>query len=186
MVYYYIKLPRRRSETERICGGKKEAKKAVAKAQQKERERFGERLDTKEGKRSIYGIAKQMAGERKDIVDMKYLKNESGAVLIEADAVKERWREYMERLFNIENDWDGVLEGDKVEGPCELINEKEVEEGNQGHESRKGRRTIRGGGRNVESSWKERNKMVDRAIQPGGRRRGNSKRMGTQHPHTHF
>ena len=33
----------------------------------------------------------------------------------------------MERLLNIENDWDGVL-GDKVEGPCELINEKEVEE----------------------------------------------------------
>ena len=34
----------------------------------------------------------------------------------------------MERLLNIENDWDGVLEGDKVEGPCELINDKEVEE----------------------------------------------------------
>ena len=51
-----------------------------------------------------------------------------GEVLVEADAVKERWREYMERLLNIENDWDGVLEGDKVEGPCELINEKEVKE----------------------------------------------------------
>ena len=38
----------------------------------------------------------------------------------------------------------------------------------------KARRTIRGGGRNVESSWKE------RATQPGGKRRGNSKRMGTQ------
>ena len=59
---------------------------------------------------------------------MKCLKNESGEVLVEADAVKERWREYMERLLNIENDWDGVLEGDKVEGLCELINEKEVEE----------------------------------------------------------
>ena len=51
-----------------------------------------------------------------------------------------------------------MLEGDKVEVPCELINEKEVEEAIKGHESRKGRRTIRGGGRNVESSWKERNK----------------------------
>ena len=50
-----------------------------------------------------------------------------GEVLAEADAVKERWREYMERILNIENDWDGVLEGDKVEGPYELIN-KEVEE----------------------------------------------------------
>ena len=33
----------------------------------------------------------------------------------------------MERLLNIENDWNGVL-GDKVEGPYKLINEKEVEE----------------------------------------------------------
>ena len=83
---------------------RKEAKKTVAKAQQKEKERFGERLGTKEGQRSVYRIAKQMAGERKDIVDMKCLKNESGEVLAEADAVKERWREYMERLLNIEND----------------------------------------------------------------------------------
>ena len=49
-------------------------------------------------------------------------------VLVEDDAVKERWREYMKRLLSMENDWDGVLERDKVEGPCELINEKEVEE----------------------------------------------------------
>ena len=53
---------------------RKEAKKAVAKAQQKERERFGERLDTK-GQRSVYRIAKQMTDKRKDIVDMKCLKN---------------------------------------------------------------------------------------------------------------
>ena len=87
---------------------RKEAKKAVAKAQQKERERFGERLDTKEGQRSVYRIVSkwQVKG---DTVDMKCLNNESGEVLIEADAVKERWREYMERLLNIENDWDGVL-----------------------------------------------------------------------------
>ena len=46
---------------------------------------------------------------------------------------------------------------------------KEVEEAIKDHESRKGRRIIRGGGRNVESSWKERNKKVDRAMQPGGK-----------------
>ena len=46
-----------------------EARKAVAKAKQKER---------------------------------KYLKNKTGKVLVEADGVKERWREYMERLLNIE------------------------------------------------------------------------------------
>ena len=107
---------------------KKEAKKAVAKAQQQEKKKFGDRLDTKEGQRSVFRIAKQMAGERKDIVDMKCLKNEKGEILIEADAVNERWKKYMERLLNVENDWNGVLEGDRVEGPCELISEREVEE----------------------------------------------------------
>ena len=72
-----------------------------------------------------------------------------------------------------------MLEGDKVEGPCQLINEKEVEEAIKVMKAGD-RRTIRGGGRNVESSWKERNKKVDRAMQPDGKRRGNSKRMGTQ------
>ena len=76
----------------------------------------------------MFRIAKQMAGEKKDIVDMKCLKNEKGEILIEADAVNERWKKYMERLLNVENDWNGVLEGDRVEGPCELISEREVEE----------------------------------------------------------
>ena len=96
---------------------KKEAKKGVAKAQQQEKKKFGERLDTKEGQRSVFRIAKQMAGERKDIVDMKCLKNEKGVILIEADAVNKKWKKYMERLLNVENDWNGLLEGDRVEGP---------------------------------------------------------------------
>ena len=31
-------------------------------------------------------------------------------------------------LRNIDNDWDGVLEADVMEGPCELISEVEVKE----------------------------------------------------------
>ena len=34
----------------------------------------------------------------------------------------------MEKLLNVENDWDIILEADIVEGPCELISEREVEE----------------------------------------------------------
>ena len=73
-------------------------------------------------------IAKQMAGERKDIIDMKCLKSENGEVLKEPNAVNGRWKHYMEKLLNVENDWDGILEADIVEGPCELISEREVEE----------------------------------------------------------
>ena len=34
----------------------------------------------------------------------------------------------MEKLLNVENDWDRILEANIVEGPCELISEREVEE----------------------------------------------------------
>ena len=34
----------------------------------------------------------------------------------------------MEKLLNVENDWDRILEADIVEGSCELISEREVEE----------------------------------------------------------
>ena len=104
---------------------KRAAKKAVAKAQQKEREQFPERLDTKEGQRAVFRIAKQMAGERKDIIDMKCLKSENGEILTEPHAVNGRWKHYMEKLLNVENDWDRILEADIVEGPCELISERE-------------------------------------------------------------
>ena len=43
---------------------KKIAKKAVAQAQQWERKRLGEKLNTEEGQKSVFKIAKQMAKER--------------------------------------------------------------------------------------------------------------------------
>ena len=68
-----------------------------------------------------------MAGERKDIVDMKCLKNESGKVLVEADCSEGKMEGLHGKATCIENDLgSGVLEGDKVEEPCELVIEKEV------------------------------------------------------------
>ena len=116
------------SKLKEYIEAKRAAKKAVAKAQQKEREQFEERLDTKEGQRAVFRIAKQMAGERKDIVDTKCLKSENGEVLTEPHAVNGRWRHYMEKLLNVENNWDRILEADIVEGSCKLISEREIEE----------------------------------------------------------
>ena len=60
------------------------------------------------------------------VVLLKCLKSENGEVLPEPHAVN--GRHYMEKLFNAENDWDRILEANIVEGPCELISEREVEE----------------------------------------------------------
>ena len=81
--------PEEESKLKEYTEAKRAAKKAVAKAQQKEREQFTERLDTKR-ERAVFRIAKQMAGERKDIIDMKCLKCENGEVLTEPHAVNGR------------------------------------------------------------------------------------------------
>jgi len=36
------------------------------------------------------------------------------------------WREYCERLINVENDWDGEVDYVPVEGPWQKVSEKEV------------------------------------------------------------
>ena len=38
--------------------------------------------------------------------------------------IKKRWKEYMETLMNVENEWDGQVEGVVVEGPGEHIRGK--------------------------------------------------------------
>ena len=83
---------------------KKIAKKVVARAQEQERKIFGEKLNTGEGQKSVFKIAKQMANERQDVVGVKCLKDENGRIVVKPEMLKKRWRDYIERLLNVEND----------------------------------------------------------------------------------
>ena len=74
----------------------------------------------------MFRIASKMVKERQDVVGVNCLKTDDGNVIVEPEMVKKRWREYTERLMNVENDWDGVMEADMVEGPRERITEEEV------------------------------------------------------------
>ena len=44
------------------------------------------------------------------MVGMNCLKDESGKIIVKQEMIKKRWREYMEQLLNVENDWDGIVE----------------------------------------------------------------------------
>ena len=110
------------------CEAKRVAKSVVAKAKQEERKKFGERLDTTEGRKQVFKIAKQMAKERRDVIGVNCLKKENGKVIVKPNEVKERWRLYMEKLLNTENSWDETLEEERVEGPPEKITTEEVKE----------------------------------------------------------
>ena len=116
---------------------KKAVKKEVARAQEAQRKLFGEHLDTEEGQKRVYRIAKQIAKERCDVTRVSCLKDEAGSIVVNPDGVKARWKRYMETLLNVENVWDGSVESDSVLGPAEEITEKEVEDAIRAIKSRK-------------------------------------------------
>ena len=45
------------------------------------------------------------------------MKNDAGNVLSDADGMKNIWRKYMEKLLNVENEWDGEVDCPEVMGP---------------------------------------------------------------------
>ena len=55
-------------------------------------------------------IAKQTAREKRHVVGVSCLKDESGAVKVSMDNRKKMWKEHMEKLINIENEWDTGIE----------------------------------------------------------------------------
>ena len=54
------------------------------------------------------------------------MKNDAGNVVSDADGMKNIWRKYMEKLLNVENDWNGEVDCLEMTGPRCLISEEEV------------------------------------------------------------
>ena len=54
------------------------------------------------------------------------MKDEVGQIVVDSDGIKGRWKRCMERLLNVENEWDSNIESNPVLGPAEKITEKEV------------------------------------------------------------
>ena len=70
---------------------------------QKAREEV-EKVDSSRGCRELFRIAKQRAGEKSDVVGVRCLKDESGAVKVSVGDRKKIWKELMEKLINVENE----------------------------------------------------------------------------------
>ena len=91
-----------------------------------ERKELSSKLDMEEGRKEVFKIAKQIAKTKEDVVGVRCLKNEMGEMLVDPNAVKNRWKQYIEKLLNVENEWDGEVGADIVEGPPDRIRESEV------------------------------------------------------------
>ena len=80
------------------------AKKAVAKAKAEAYKELYEHLETKEGEKEAYRLAKQKDKASRDVQQVRIIKDEKGDVLTNEEDILERWRGYFEKLMNEENE----------------------------------------------------------------------------------
>ena len=83
-------------------------------------------LQSESGKKNCFRIARQMTSEGRDVISVCCMKNDVGNAVFDTDGMKNIWRKYVEKLLNVEHDWDGEVDCPKVMGPCCLISEEEV------------------------------------------------------------
>ncbi|XP_071739362.1 uncharacterized protein [Rutidosis leptorrhynchoides] len=84
---------------ERYKEANREAKKAVARAKDKAYEDLYRKLDSKEGANDIYRIAKARERRRRDIDNIKFIKDEAGQTLVKEEEIRKRWEGYFSTLF---------------------------------------------------------------------------------------
>ncbi|KAK3528862.1 hypothetical protein QTP70_011733 [Hemibagrus guttatus] len=79
-------------------------KREVSKAKQKAYDELYIRLDTREGEKDLYRLARQRDRDGKDVQQVRVIKDRDGRVLTSEESVQRRWKEYFEELMNEENE----------------------------------------------------------------------------------
>ncbi|KAK3507793.1 hypothetical protein QTP70_000403 [Hemibagrus guttatus] len=102
-------------------------KREVSKAKQKAYDELYTRLDTKEGEKDLYRLARQRDRDGKDVQQVRVIKDRDGRVLTSEESVQRRWKEYFEELMNEENEREKKVEGvNSVEQKVDKIRKDEV------------------------------------------------------------
>uniref|UniRef100_A0A8I6YFU2 Reverse transcriptase domain-containing protein n=1 Tax=Hordeum vulgare subsp. vulgare TaxID=112509 RepID=A0A8I6YFU2_HORVV len=97
-------LDRSAANMEKYKVVKKAAKRAVSEARGRAYEDLYQRLNTKEGERDIYKMAKIRERKTRYVGDVKCIKDGDDQLLVKDEAIKRRWREYFDNLYNGEVD----------------------------------------------------------------------------------
>jgi len=84
---------------------KKLAKKAVAIAKNIAYERSYQKLETKEGEKDAFKLARAREKRTRDLGCVRCIKGEDGKVLVEEVEIRDRWRSYFPKLFNGEDEY---------------------------------------------------------------------------------
>ena len=62
-----------------------------------------QRLGTKEGEKDIYRMARIRERKTNDINQIKCIKDGTDRLLVKDEEIRDRWREYFDKLFNGES-----------------------------------------------------------------------------------
>jgi hypothetical protein len=79
---------------------KKTAKRTVSEAKGQMYDGLYHRLGTKEGVKDVYRMAKNRGRKMRDIIQVKCIKDATERLLTKDEDIKNRWREYFDKLFN--------------------------------------------------------------------------------------
>jgi hypothetical protein len=93
-------LDRSVDNVEQYKVAKKIAKRAMSEARGQMYDGLYQRLGTKEGEKNIYRMAKSQERKTRDIIQVKCIKDATERLLIKDEDIKNRWREYFDKLFN--------------------------------------------------------------------------------------
>ena len=105
---------------------KKEVYTVALEAQESKLQEFTAALQSESVRKNCFRMARHMATEGRDVISVCCMKNDAENVVSDADGIKNIRRKYMEKLVNVENDWDGEVDCPVVMGPRRLISEEEV------------------------------------------------------------
>uniref|UniRef100_A0A8I6XAQ5 Endonuclease/exonuclease/phosphatase domain-containing protein n=1 Tax=Hordeum vulgare subsp. vulgare TaxID=112509 RepID=A0A8I6XAQ5_HORVV len=102
--YICLYLDRSAANMEKYKVAKKAAKRAVSEARGRAYEDLYQRLNTKEGEKDIYNMAKIRERKTRDVGKVKCIKDGDDQLLVKDEAIKHRWQEYFDNLYNGEVD----------------------------------------------------------------------------------
>ena len=103
-----------------------ETKKVIAKAMRQEAEKEMNVLCTKPN--DVFKFVKFMRKEGRDIDGGGCMKDKDGRLVVSEKDRGKLWKEHMEKIINVENEWDQMVKVGMVEGPVEGVTDGEVME----------------------------------------------------------
>ena len=80
------------------------ARRAVSKAKDQSFDDLYQQLSTEEGEKDIYMMVMIRERKTRDINQIKCIKDGEDRLLVKDEEIKDRWRQYFDKLFNGENE----------------------------------------------------------------------------------